>query len=193
MNIDALKIDRNSILLIVDMQDKLIPVISNPKKLERKILLLIELSKLFRLPIMVTEQYPQGLGLTIKHIRNELPEYKPYEKTSFSILGDGRIREKLKEYNRRKIILTGIETHICVLQSGLDMIEAGYPVIIPYDAVDSRNPEDGRIALNLLEKAGAIITGCESIAYQMQKQSGTPEFKHMSRIIKEYMDPLHQS
>jgi nicotinamidase-related amidase len=192
MNIDELKIDRNSLLLIVDVQDKLLPVISSPERLERKILLLIELSKLFQLPILLTEQYPQGLGLTSKHIRNALPEYKPLEKTSFSILGDGTIREKLKEYDGRKIILTGIETHICILQSGLDLIEAKYPVVIPYDAVDSRNPEDGRVALHLLEKAGAVITGCETIAYQVQKLSATAEFKHLSRIIKEYMEPLHQ-
>jgi len=189
MNADTLQIDKSCLLLIVDIQEKLFNVMSDPERIEKRIHLMIELSKCFEIPVLLTEQYPQGLGPTIQSIRNGLPRYQPFEKTSFSIWGDAGIREKLKFHASRKIVLTGIESHICVLQSCLDLLGAGYAVWIPYDAVDSRNREDCRIGLNLMERAGAVISGCETIAFQLLKKSGTPEFKHISKIIKAMQDP----
>ncbi len=189
MNTERFKIDDRCLLLIVDVQEKLIHVMSDPEGIEKRFHLLIELSKAFEIPVLLTEQYPLGLGPTIQSIRNGLPQYQPYEKTSFSIWGDAEIREKLKSHKSRKIILTGIESHICVLQSCLDLLGAGFTVWVPYDAVDSRSREDRRIGLNLMEKAGATISGCETITFQLLKTSGTPEFKHISKIIKALREP----
>jgi hypothetical protein len=185
MNLDSFKIDRNSLLLIVGIQEKIINTLSNPRRTEKRIIQLIESSKMFHIPIVLIELQPQLYGFTVKPVKNELPEYKPMETASFSLLKDEAVCDKLEPFSGRKIILSGVETHIGILQSCLDLLETGGTVHVPYDAVDSRNADDWKMGLKFMEKAGAVVTGSETIAYQLLKKCGTPEHKHLSKTFRE--------
>jgi nicotinamidase-related amidase len=184
MNPNLFKIDKNTLLLIVDVQERLMRVMPDPQGLEKRIGLLVELARTYGMPVVLTEQYPQGLGPTAEGVRKALDAVHPLGKMTFSICGEDTVVRRLKSHPTEKIILSGIEAHICVLQSCLDLLEAGYQVFVPYDAVDSRKPGDKRVGLGLMEKAGAVITGCEILAFQLLGKAGTPDFKRISALIK---------
>ncbi len=179
-----LKIDKNATLLIVDVQERLMRVMPDPQGLEKRIGFLIELAKTFGMPVVLTEQYPQGLGPTAESIQKALDVCHPLEKMTFSVCGEDSVVRRLKSHPAGTILLSGIEAHICVLQSCLDLIGAGYKVFVPYDAVDSRKPGDKKIGLDLMQKGGAVITGCETLAFQLLGKAGTPDFKRISALIK---------
>lgn len=129
-------------------------------------------------PALVAEQYPEGLGKTLDDIVADLPEgAKVIAKLTFSCLETAAFRAALAQTGRKTAVLMGMETHVCLYQTGLDLIDAGYRVFVPQDACCSRSPANWRTGLSLLEKAGAVITSTETLMYQALQQAGTPAFK----------------
>lgn len=175
----------NSILVVVDFQEKLAmamkeEILDNTLK---NIIKLINLSKIYSIPIVITEQYPKGLGNTLQEIKS-LIEEEPIEKIHFSCVQEEKFINKINQYGRKKIILTGMETHVCVWQTTLDLIVRGFYVYVPKDGVCSRKKEDWKTGLVLMQQAGGIITCTETLIFQILKKAGTPEFKKMLEFVK---------
>jgi nicotinamidase-related amidase len=171
-------------LVIVDIQKKLMDVMGKKDRVLDNTLRLIHLAKLFDIPIIMTEQYPKMIGPTLPEIREALPETAPIVKIDFNCCAVDPFMQALKSDGLINIILTGVESHICVLQTCLDLLDKGYIVHVPRDAVDSRTEENWLTALNQMEKAGAVITSTETVIFQILKKAGTKEFKEMLRLIK---------
>ncbi len=169
----------------VDIQEKLFPHIQNHKELETNIIKLIQGIKVFNIPILVSEQYTKGLGNTITSIKQILGEdYNPVEKIAFSCCQSKDIMKFLTDFNKTQVILFGIETHVCVLQTALDLLELGGTPIIIEDCVSSRNLNDKKIAIERMRQAGAIITTLESILFELCQEAGTEDFKKILKIVK---------
>lgn len=173
----------NSLLIIIDIQERLASAMKVKEEITTNCLHLIELSKLLEIPIIVTEQYPKGLGQTIEEIRNALPSYNPIEKITFDCCMERYFLEKVKEYGKN-IILTGMETHICVLQTCLGLLKEGFNVHVVKDAVSSRSKENWKTGLEFMRDAGAVITCTETVLFQILKIAGTEQFKAISKRIK---------
>ena len=171
-------------LLIVDIQEKLAAVMTEKDKVVRNNLHLLELAKMIKMPVMVTEQYPKGLGPTVSEIRNALPFYRPVEKMTFDCCGQPSFLEELKEHNTRNVVLTGMETHICVLQTCVGLLKGGINVHIVQDAVCSRTRENWKTGVEFMREAGAVVTCTETALFQLLKVAGTEEFKKISQRIK---------
>ena len=171
-------------LLVIDMQEKLMPVIWQKKRVIENIKKLLLLSKLYSLPVILTEQYPKWLGFTLPEIQESLSAYEPVSKMYFNCCDDEAFNDKLNSKNLNTVILTGIESHICVFQTCASLIEKGYEVHIPQDAVGSRTDENWHVGLELSKKAGAFITSTEAVIYQILEQAGTKEFKQMLKVMK---------
>ena len=145
---------------------------------------LVELAKLLGIPILLTEQYPKGLGPTLEEIKTALPAYEPFEKTAFDCCREIGFIEKVAASGRQKILLTGMETHICVLQTALGLIQAGYSVQVIQDACCSRTKDNFKIGIEWLRDAGAVITGTETVLFQLLEKAGTEPFKVISKTNK---------
>ena len=171
-------------LLIVDVQEKLMPAISVADQLIRNCRRLIQGAKILGVPVSSTEQYPQGLGGTVAELASELDA--PAAKVRFSCaecLSWGVAAQQPEE--RFKLVLAGIEAHVCVQQTALDFIAQGFRVHIPADAVASRHKLDWKMALARMADSGAILTTTESILFEWCEAAGTAEFKQISRLIRD--------
>jgi len=171
-------------LLIVDMQEKLLPVINDQEAVLANCLKLIKAAKILEVPATVTEQYPKGLGPTVSAIAERLP-HGP-EKIEFSCLNclDWNSTAADPE-GRFKVVVAGIESHVCVLQTVLDLLSQGFRVFVAADAVGSRKPLDREIALQRMASSGAVITTTESVLFEWCERAGTPEFKEISRLVRD--------
>lgn len=173
-------------LLVVDVQEKLLPFIHH-EELVQNCLRLVQGAKILGVPATATEQYPRGLGKTSKVLLDQF-ETVP-EKMRFScaeVLNWGRSNlESTTEADRFQIVVCGIEAHVCVLQTVLDLISQGFQVFVPADAVSSRRELDWKFALDRMVAAGAVICTLESVLFEWCEVSGTPEFKQISQLIKE--------
>ncbi len=173
-----------SILLVVDMQEKLLPFIPEAEGLIRRCRKLINAAKLFSVPVCSTEQYPKGLGYTtpeLKELLGPLPE-----KQRFSCAET--LRERMREYResgRDQFVLCGIESHVCVLQTAFDLMSAGFRVYVVADSVASRGKIDYEIALRRMSDAGATLVTHESVMFEWCVSSGDPNFKQISNLVKE--------
>jgi nicotinamidase-related amidase len=174
----------NSALLIIDIQEKLLPVILGHQRLIENTLKLINGFKTLNVPIFYTEQYAKGLGSTEPNIKLALKNISPIDKTTFSCCGNDNFLTSLKQNNIERIAVCGVESHICVLQSTLDLIANGFKVHIAADAVSSRRQFDLDIALKRMENNGAQISLTESILFEILDISGTDEFRAISKIVK---------
>lgn len=172
----------DSLLLIVDYQERLMPVIYDNEKLLTQTLKLLEGCEVLGLPIVVTQQYTKGLGMSLPEIQQFESRY--FDKTTFSCYGDPTIRKTLEGSGKNTIIVCGIESHICILQTVLDLLEDGYQVVLAADCIGSRKPYDKEISLRRMEQDGAILTTCESVLFELLKVAGTDAFKQISKIIK---------
>jgi nicotinamidase-related amidase len=170
-------------LLVIDVQEKLIPLVHEHQQVVWNIRRLLDGAKLFGLPILATEQYPQGLGATIAELSSRLESTS--EKSCFSCAGATDFLEKLDHANVSKVLAVGIEAHVCVLQTTLDLLAQGYSLFIPVDAVGSRKQLDRDTALRRLDSAGATLTTTESTLFEWCEESGTPEFKQISQLVRE--------
>jgi isochorismate hydrolase len=171
-------------LLIIDIQEKLAAVMKYKDQVVDNCLHLVELSKLLKIPILQTEQYPKGLGETLPEIKEVLPEYAPFEKTDFDSCREEGFLEKVAAMGRRKLILTGMEAHVCVLQTALGLIKAGYAVHVVQDAVASRYKKNFKIGIEFMRSAGTVITSTETVLFQLLERGGTEPFKFISKRIK---------
>ena len=186
MNIIRLKRE-NTGLLLVDFQEKLIPVMHSEQKVVASGLKLLHLARLYKLPVILTEQYPKWLGSTMPEIKEHLSVYEPVQKMEFDCCEQADFQAALKSEKWagvENIVLTGVESHICILQTCMSLLEQGYKVHVPYDAVASRSVDDHHIGLELMRQSGAIITGTETIIFQMLQKAGSKEFKEMLKLVK---------
>ncbi len=174
----------NSCLLIIDIQKRILPVIKDHELVVENTLKLIKGFKAMSLPIYFTEQYPKGLGTTEEQIINELDGIKPIEKMTFSCSGAGELFSIFNTKFHSQIVVCGIESHVCVQQTVLDLIENGFQVNVAADAVSSRKEKDYNIALNRMRHLGAEVTTTESILFELLNVCGTDVFKQVSKIVK---------
>ena len=171
------------VLLIVDAQDKLLAAMRDSGGLVRDIAFLAQAAKLLNIPVLATEQYPKGLGPTSADLLPWLDQ-PPITKLSFSCLGTGPFTEALASFGRRQIVVTGIEAHVCVLQTVLDLLEAGNDVFLPVDAVQSRRGLDKETALARCRQAGAVLTTAETTVFEWLRTADHPAFKAVSQLVK---------
>lgn len=178
-------IKENSILMVIDIQERLAPVIERRDTIVKNTNILLETAKELGLPVIITEQYPEGLGSTIDEVTKGSLEYEEstFSKISFSAYTE-EVKKKLRSLNRHTIIIVGMETHICVFQTARDLIQAGYEVFIVSDAVGSRTRENYFNGLDLLKLVGSTITNTETVVFDLLKVAGTSEFKKLSQLIK---------
>ena len=174
----------NTGLLIIDVQEKLMEVMGRQQGIIENIIKLLHLSELFNLPIILTEQYPRWLGPTLKEVQERLPAYDPITKMHFNCCDVEAFNDRLEGERLQSVIVTGVESHICVFQTCACLLQRGYTVHVPQDAVDSRTDDNWRVGLELLREAGALITSTETIIYQIMGKAGTKEFKKMLKILK---------
>lgn len=183
MDISLLK-SENTGLVIIDMQEKLMAAMEKKERVVERAVQLIHLARVFDLPIIVTEQNPKGLGLTLPEIQENLASYDPIEKMQFNALGVGGFNKRLEEVRLHNIILMGVETHVCVFQTCVSLLERGYRVHIPHQAVDSRTSQNRQIGLSLMRDSGALISSAETIIFQLLQKAGTKQFKTMLKYVK---------
>jgi nicotinamidase-related amidase len=170
-------------LLVIDVQERLMPVIYEREKIFSNVNKLLRGAEILNLETLITEQYPKGLGNTCSEV--QLPENPNIiEKVCFSCMLSEPVSEQLKLTNITDIIICGVESHICVLKTTLDALKAGYRVHVVADAVSSRTAENKQIAVERMRQSGAFITSTESILFMLLEQAGTDEFKAISKLIK---------
>lgn len=175
----------NTALVIVDVQEKLAATMKDKDQVVHNIRLMSQAAKLFNMPILLTEQYPKGLGRTLPEIRTEIPTtVTPIEKMTFSCCQSDEFSRSLENLKVDQIILTGMETHICVLQTALDALQDGYKVQVVEDAVCSRTKDRWETGLRQMEKAGVLITCTETVIFELMGKAGTEEFKIMLKMLK---------
>lgn len=175
---------RQTALLIVDVQQKINSVMMDGQGVVQNILKLIEACRVFDIPVFITEQYPKGLGPTEPAILEALEGQTPVQKMTFSCCGSQELIEQLKAENTRQLLVTGIEAHVCVLQTALDLLAQNFQVHIPTDAVSSRKELDYKTALERVSRVGAVLTTVEAALFEILEEAGTPEFKQVSKLIK---------
>jgi nicotinamidase-related amidase len=174
-------------LIVVDIQEKLLPPIFNKETMVKNSQLLIRLANILSIPVMVTTQYSRGLGPTVRDIAALLEGVETIDKLEFSCFGSEFFRSALKAQagNRNTVLLCGMETHICVTQTALSALNDGYIVHVASDAVSSRAEWNWRIGLDRMRAAGAVISSTEMMMYELLRCSGTQQFKQMLPYIKE--------
>lgn len=173
----------DSALLVVDVQEKLVPAIHASRRVVWNVRRLIDGAKLLGLPVVASEQYPQGLGPTVAELASRL-EDRP-AKLSFSCRELPELFAGLRQRNIEKLLVCGIETHVCIQQTVLDLLADGWRVYVAADAVGSRYELDHRTALRRLECSGAVLTTTEAALFEWCQVAGTPEFKQISRLVRE--------
>jgi len=172
-------------LVVVDVQEKLFPYVKNKEEIKSRIIKLIKTAKLFSIPTLISEHYPKGLGRTIEEIKKEVEGIPKIDKVTFSCGGSKAFVEKINSFGRKKIILCGIETHICVAQTAFDLLENGYEIFVVVDAISSRNDIDHDTGIKRMSKAGVIITTSEAVMYELMEEAGTPLFKEFLKLVKD--------
>jgi len=173
-------------LVVVDIQQKLLPPIFNKEALVKNSQLLIRLATILGLPVMVTTQYSKGLGGTVPEIASLLADVTAIDKLEFSCFGSDQFRSHLKALpgNRNTVLLCGMEAHICVMQTALGALNEGYLVHVASDAVGSRAESNWNIGLDRMKSAGAVISSTEMMMYELLRCSGTPAFKELLPYLK---------
>ena len=174
----------NSVLLIIDVQERLAKVMKVKEEVVANCVHLVELAKTYDIPVLVTEQYSKGLGPTEEAIRNALTEYRPIEKLTFSCCDEISFLDEINKLERQHVILAGMETHVCVLQTGIALLREGFYIHVVKDAVCSRAKENWKTGIGFLRDAGAVVSCTETVLFQILKIAGTEEFKALSRRIK---------
>lgn len=181
-----MRLDRErAVLVVVDAQERLFPHIDGHAALERELVRLVTGCRTLSLPIIVTEQYTKGLGPTIASVREALgSDYDPIEKATFSCAGHEPFVNALDELGRQQVVLCGIEAHVCVYQTAIDLIDRGHFVYLVTDAVGSRRGSNAALAIRRIEQAGGTSTSVEMALFELLAVSGTDEFRAVSKLVK---------
>jgi len=172
----------DSCLLIIDVQEKLAPIMDNPRKVINGCANLVAVAKKLGIPTIVTEQYPKGLGSTIFDIKTQIDEkIEVFEKTTFSCLKDEKILKYIKSLNKKQIVIAGVESHICVLQTALDLKSKGWEVYVVHNASSSRNPDHEQVAFQRLYQNGVGIVNTEMVFFEWLEKAEGDQFKEISK------------
>jgi len=174
----------DSLLLLIDIQQAMLKAVRQWEQSVHRINQLIKSATLLGIPILATEQYKKGLGGTCEEIADKLKDVTYFQKEHFSACLEDDFVESVRKFGRRQIVVAGMETHVCVLQTGLDLIGTGYQVHLVKNAVTSRFEEDWQTAIDLFRDAGAVITTAEIVIFQWICRSNTDEFRKMLPIVK---------
>ena len=176
----------DTVFVMVDIQERLAPVIHNIAQVISNSNILIKSSRILDIPLIVTEQYPRGLGKTCGEIKfpENFDSKDLIEKTHFSCFGCDEFVKKLNETGARSIVLFGIEAHVCILKTALDALENNFDVHVVADAAGSRTPENLSTAIERMRQSGAFIVSTEMIIFQLIEKSATVEFKMISKLVK---------
>ncbi len=178
-------LERNSsCLVIVDVQERLAPVMSDPRRVIHSCGLLMRAAQRLGLPIVVTEQYPRALGPTMVDLRDYIPPEGAFPKLHFSAAADEAILAQIKSLGRNQVVIAGIETHVCVLQTALDLKSKGFEPMVVADACASRRIESEQMAWSRMRQCGVDLLSVEMTLFEWMGQAGTPEFKELSALIK---------
>jgi nicotinamidase-related amidase len=183
MKVELLERNR-SVLVLIDIQERLFPRVYEHKRMLARVDLLLAAASLMNVPILLTEQYPKGLGNTIEEIREILPKVQPLGKMDFSCVPAQGFMEQLSSLHRDQVLLVGIETHICVAQTALDLASKGENVFVVADATSSRRPLDAQIALQRLNHSGLILVTAEAVVFEWLRRAGTEEFKALQPKLR---------
>ena len=174
----------DALFCLVDVQERLFPHIGNKEILEKNILTLVKGLKVLNVPFIVNEQYKKGIGETIPSLKELVETYSSYEKTTFSCCQNDETMKAIKNTNKKVVIVAGIETHVCVLQTCIDLLENGFKVVLVTDCCSSRKENDTKFAIKRLIQAGVIPTTYESILFELTLDAKNPCFKEISSLVK---------
>jgi nicotinamidase-related amidase len=174
----------STVLVVIDVQDKLFRVMPEREALAASLRKLVRGAQVLGVPVILTEQNPKGLGPTIAELADLMPGIQPIPKFSFSCCGEERFRRELEALGRRQVLLAGIELHICVYQTALDLLASGYEVQVVADCVTTRLLENREIGLMRLRDAGVSLTTAEMALFELLKTAEGDVFKEISRIVK---------
>lgn len=177
----------SSVLVVIDVQEPFARAMAGREALARNISTLVHIARIVEAPVVVTEQYPERLGPTVpelKQVLDELGLYRPIGKLAFSCCASEEFVQRLYDSGRDTLIITGIESHVCVQQTVLEALSLGYKAHVVNDAITSRRREDWEIAIEKMRHAGAIISSTEMIAYELLGRAGTPQFKAAMEYLK---------
>lgn len=179
------RIDRNdAILLVIDLQARLFPHIADRDRVEQQAIRMIRAAHELGLPTLVSEQYREGLGATLPSVMAVAGDAAVVEKQSFSVCGDVAAMTRLEVLRRRQALLVGIETHVCVQQTALDLVSRGLTPVVLADAVSSRRALDREVAFHRMRQAGVVVTTVESAIFEMMREAGTELFKRILPIVR---------
>jgi nicotinamidase-related amidase len=179
------KLDRSrAALAVIDVQEAFRPAVLDFDRVAHNVAVLVQGAQTLGLPILVTEQYPSGLGETVPEVAEFLEEVPRIEKVCFSAAEANGFNSELTGRRRDQILLCGIEAHVCVNQTAEDLIAGGREVHVAQDAVSSRTAENRDLGLHKMEHAGAVLTSVETALFELLRQAGTPEFKDIQRLVK---------
>ena len=175
---------KDTVVLFIDFQEKLMPSIWEREEIERKVCSLARGTRILELAVLVTRQYPKGLGDTITELRDALGHHDCTDKTAFSCLGEPEFVKKLELAGKKNVLIAGVETHICVQQTVLDLLARGMNVYLAADCCGSRRERDQLLAEKRMAGAGAVVTTMESVLFEMMGDANHPSRKAVSALIK---------
>ncbi len=177
----------NTTLLAIDLQERFVsimPGIAADQPCGRTIRILLQAAQLLRVPVVISEQYPKGLGPTLPYVHEAAPGAAVFAKTHFSCAEDAVLNAGLADPQRSHVVICGVETHVCVLSTAADLLAGGRKVVIAADAVASRDPAHRELGLQALRDLGALVLPVESIVLRLQRQAGIGVFKQLSALIR---------
>ncbi len=176
---------KEALLLVIDIQSRLAPAVFQSDRVIKNTGKLIRACKLLGVPVVHTEQYPKGLGQTVDELEELIGEETPFEKLSFSCCGNDGFMKRLRTLGRNDILVVGMETHVCVYQTCVELLEFGYNVHLVTDAVSSRTDENRALGIRRIERAGAVPTSTEMAIFELLRVAEGDTFKAISKIVKE--------
>ncbi len=174
----------NTCLVVIDIQEKLLPVMAEPERVVKNAAVLIQIAKVLDIPILWCQQVPKALGPTVGELSALLEGVEPINKSSFSCGGDEQFIEQIDALKSRTAILCGIESHVCVFQTAMDLIQHGLYVHVVADATSSRTQENKTIGLNRIAKEGAVISSTEMLLFELLRNAKHEKFRELAKLIK---------
>ncbi|HKJ43763.1 MAG TPA: isochorismatase family protein [Sunxiuqinia sp.] len=174
----------NTVGLVVDIQERLLPAMAEQESFLHHTKILIEGMQILGLPLLATQQYTKGLGETVKEISLIIKDFSPIEKRDFSCCDELAVADQLKVRAAKNVIICGIESHVCVLQTAIDLKEAGYNPIVVMDCVTSRHLDNVDLAAERFRYEDILMTSCESLLFELTRSSAADEFKAISKLVK---------
>ena len=174
----------DSLLLVLDVQERVLPHVFRKETVVNNCQKLIQVARILAIPTLLTEHYPQGLGTTVKEVKELLPDIVPIEKVSFSCCGHPPFIERLAAVGKKAIIVCGVEAHVCVMQTALDLLGRNYLPFVVQDAISSRTEENWKAAVARLTQAGAMLVTTEMITFELLRKAPSEEFRQVLPLFR---------